>query len=236
MSEPSAEAPAPCGRGPAEYARANERRRMVDTQLRGRDITDVAVLDAMASVPRHAFVPEADQRRAYDDMPLPIGFDQTISQPYIVAFMTQALRLGPRDRVLEIGTGCGYQSAVLARLAGHVYSVELVQPLAQRARATLDALGCTNVDVRVGDGFEGWAAHAPYDRIIVTAAPEEMPRALLDQLAVGGVIAIPVGRDEQVLRVLRKTPEGMETLATLPVRFVPMRSSGPPSGERGHAG
>ena len=216
-------------------ARENDRQRMVDAQLRGRDITDAAVLEAMASVPRHAFVPEADQRRAYDDMPLPIGFDQTISQPYIVAFMTQALRLGPGDRVLEIGTGCGYQSAVLARLAGHVYSVELVEPLAQRARATLDALGCTNVDIRVGDGFEGWAAHAPYDRIIVTAAPEEIPTALIDQLAEGGIMAIPVGRDEQVLRILRKTPDGLETLATLPVRFVPMRSSGSSFDERGGA-
>ena len=208
---------------------------MVREQIERRGVTNPAVLWAMRNVPRHEFVPEDLQARAYDDCPLPIGQGQTISQPYIVAFMTQALRLGPGDRVLEIGTGCGYQSAVLACLAAHVYSVELVEPLAQRARATLDALGYTNIDIKVGDGFDGWAAHAPYDRIIVTAAPEEIPTALIDQLAEGGIMAIPVGRDEQVLRILRKTPDGLETLATLPVRFVPMRSSGSSFDERGGA-
>ena len=201
------------------------RHRMVETQLRMRDITDPLVLEAMTTVPRHRFVPAELQARAYDDSPLAIGFGQTISQPYIVAFMTQALRIGRDDVVLEVGTGCGYQAAVLAQLARQVYSLEILEPLATQARVTLAALGYTNVEVRCGNGYLGWPEHAPFDRIIVTAAPEAVPPALVDQLALGGLMAIPVGSPEggdQVLRVLRKTPGGLETLTTLPVRFVPM--------------
>jgi protein-L-isoaspartate(D-aspartate) O-methyltransferase len=199
-----------------------ERRRMVDEQLRARDIRSARVLDAMLTVPRHLFVPEAQRADAYGDFPLPIGYDQTISQPYIVAFMTQALDIAPGDRVLEIGTGSGYQAAVLGALASEVYTIEIVAPLAERARETLTALGHRNIQVRTGNGYLGWPEHAPYDRIIVTAAPDEVPPALLQQLKVGGVIAIPVGTVRQELRILRRTATGTETLSTLPVRFVPM--------------
>lgn len=198
---------------------------MVESQLRRRDIRDARVLDAMMTVPRHAFVPDAEQARAYDDMPLQIGYGQTISQPYIVAFMTQALDVGPDMTVLEIGTGCGYQTAVLSRLVRQVYSLEIVGSLAVRARATLARLGYTNVEVADGNGYLGWPEHAPFDRIIVTAAPTTVPPALVAQLTVGGIMAIPVealGGGDQVLRILRKNATGLETLSTLPVRFVPM--------------
>jgi protein-L-isoaspartate(D-aspartate) O-methyltransferase len=199
-----------------------ERLRMVDEQLKGRDIRDPRVLDAMVRVPRHLFVPESLRARAYSDSPLPIGYDQTISQPYIVAFMTQALDVQPPDRVLEIGTGSGYQAAVLGLLAHQVYTIEIVEPLAARARAMLADLGHRNIEVRTGNGYLGWPEHAPYDRIIVTAAPAEVPPALMQQLKIGGVLVIPVGTVTQQLRVLRRTATEMETLGTLPVRFVPM--------------
>jgi protein-L-isoaspartate(D-aspartate) O-methyltransferase len=202
--------------------RERERARMVIEQLRGRDIHSPRVLDAMRAVPRHLFVPDAQRAGAYGDFPLPIGHGQTISQPYIVAFMTQALDVGPGDRVLEIGTGSGYQAAVLARLAKEVYTIEIVAPLAERARETLSGLGYGNVHVRTGNGYLGWPEHAPYDRIMVTAAPDEVPPALLQQLKVGGLMAIPVGTTYQELRILRRTATGTETLHTLPVRFVPM--------------
>ena len=201
---------------------AAERRRMVDRQLRGRDIKDPRVLAAMEKVPRHLFVPEDVRHEAYGDHPVPIGHCQTISQPYIVAFMTEALEVGPEHRVLEIGTGSGYQAAVLGELAGDVYTMEIIEPLAQSARETLESLGYKNVHVRAGNGYEGWPEHAPYDRIMVTAAPEEVPPALVEQLKVGGLMAIPVGSFFQELRILRRTPEGTEVLKTLPVRFVPM--------------
>jgi protein-L-isoaspartate(D-aspartate) O-methyltransferase len=204
--------------------RAAERQRMVDQQLRSRDIRNPRVLDAMLTVPRHLFIPEANRSEAYDDGPVPIGHGQTISQPYLVAFMTQALEIGPDDRVLEIGTGCGYQAAVLATLAKQVYSIEIIPSLAERARGTLSALGYRNVDVRTGNGYLGWPEHAPFDRIIVTAAPEEVPDALVQQLKVGGLMAVPVGTVMQELRILRRTDRGTETLDTLPVRFVPMIS------------
>jgi protein-L-isoaspartate(D-aspartate) O-methyltransferase len=199
-----------------------ERARMVGEQLRARDIRDPRVLDAMLSVPRHLFVPESLRWRAYDDSPLPIGFDQTISQPYIVAFMTQALDVQPSHRVLEIGTGSGYQAAVLGLLARQVYTIEIVEPLATRARALLAAAGHRNIEVRHGNGYLGWPEHAPYDRIMVTAAPDEVPPALVRQLAIGGLMAIPVGTVRQELRILRRTSTGMDTIRTLPVRFVPM--------------
>jgi protein-L-isoaspartate(D-aspartate) O-methyltransferase len=188
------------------------RRRMVDEQLAARDIRDQRVLEVMRRVPRHEFVPEDYRDRAYIDAPLPIGEGQTISQPYIVAFMTQALDVQPEHRVLEIGTGSGYQTAVLASLAKTVYTIEIVPSLAERARLTLDRLGFRNVHVRTGDGYLGWPEEAPFDRVMVTAAPPAVPKALVDQLKVGGLMAIPVGA----------VVSGTETLDTLPVRFVPM--------------
>lgn len=207
---------------PATRDWAAERQRMVDQQLRTRDIRNPRVLDAMRSVPRHLFVPEATRDEAYYDSPVPIGYDQTISQPYIVAFMTQALEIEADDRVLEIGTGCGYQAAVLATLARQVYSIEIIAPLAERARETLSALGYRNVEVRTGNGYFGWPEQAPFDRIMVTAAPDEVPAALVEQLKIGGLMAVPVGTVLQELRILRRTDRGTETLDTLPVRFVPM--------------
>jgi protein-L-isoaspartate(D-aspartate) O-methyltransferase len=197
---------------------------MVDQQLRARDIRSARVLDAMLAVPRHLFVPEPQRAEAYSDSPLPIGHEQTISQPYIVAFMTQALDVGPAHRVLEIGTGSGYQAAVLGVLAKEVYTIEIVPSLAERARDTLSMLGDRNIQVRTGNGYLGWPEHAPYDRIMVTAAPDEVPPALLQQLKIGGLMAIPVGAvtGNQQLRILRRTATGTETLSTLPVRFVPM--------------
>ena len=198
------------------------RQRMVDEQLAGRDIRDRRVLDAMRAVPRHEFVPSDVRASAYADSPLPIGYGQTISQPYIVAFMTEALQLSPADRVLEIGTGSGYQAAILGVLSKEVYTIEIVEPLAERARQTLAALGHSNIRVRAGNGYLGWPEAAPFDRVMVTAAPDEVPSALVEQLKTGGLMAIPVGKDVQELRVLRKTQTGLETLRTLPVRFVPM--------------
>ena len=199
-----------------------ERLRMVNEQLKARDIHDPRVLEAMAKVPRHLFVPESVRAQAYSDSALPIGYDQTISQPYIVAFMTQALDVQRGHRILEIGTGSGYQAAVLGLLADRVYSIEIVEPLAVRARDTLADLGAHNIEVRTGNGYLGWPEYAPYDRIIVTAAPDEVPPRLVEQVKIGGVMVIPVGTVTQQLRILRRTSAGMETLGTLPVRFVPM--------------
>jgi protein-L-isoaspartate(D-aspartate) O-methyltransferase len=218
---PACQAPA----APAERRTPDQearRVRMVDEQLRARDITSPRVLEAMRTVPRHRFVPEPLRERAYDDSPLPIGLGQTISQPYIVAFMTQALDVQPGHRVLEIGTGSGYQAAVLAELTSEVYSIEVVPELAERARTTLADLNYDRVRLRVGNGYLGWPEQAPFDRIIVTAAPPEIPPALVAQLKAGGLMAIPVGEGEQELRILRRTATGLETLQTLPVRFVPM--------------
>lgn len=199
-----------------------ERMRMVNEQLRARDIRNQRVLDAMLNVPRHLFIPESARGGAYGDFPVPIGNGQTISQPYIVAFMTQALDVGPADRVLEIGTGSGYQAAVLSVLAKEVFTIEIIEPLAVRARSTLTDLGYRNIHVRAGNGYLGWLEHAPYDRIMVTAAPDEVPAALVEQLKIGGLMAIPVGVDDQELRIVRRLPAGLETITTLPVRFVPM--------------
>ena len=199
-----------------------QRQRMVDEQLRPNGIKDARVLDAMRTVPRHLFVPEPQRAQAYGDHPLPIGYSQTISQPFIVAFMTQALDVAPEHKVLEIGSGSGYQAAVLARLVRTVYTIEIVEPLATRARDTLKQLGYANVNVRAGNGYLGWPEEAPFDRIIVTAAPDEVPPALVEQLKIGGRMAIPVGVESQELRILRRTAKGLETLETLPVRFVPM--------------
>ncbi len=208
--------------GPRDWD--TERRRMVEAHLRARDIRSPRVLDAMFQVPRHLFVPESRRAESYSDAPLPIGHDQTISQPYIVAFMTQELDLAPTDRVLEIGTGSGYQAAVLGALVKDVYTIEIVAPLAERARGILSTLGYRNIHVRTGNGYLGWPEHAPFDRIMVTAAPDEVPPALVQQLKIGGLMAIPVGTVTQELRILRRTAGGLETLRTLPVRFVPMTS------------
>lgn len=198
------------------------RAEMVRRQIEGRGVRDPAVLEAMRSVPRHLFVPEASPEAAYSDSPLPIGYGQTISQPYIVAFMAEAAAIGPADRVLEIGTGSGYGAAVLAELADRVYTIEIVPELAERARGALDRAGYRNVEVRAGNGWSGWPEEAPFDAIVVTAAPEHVPEALERQLAVGGTLVIPVGDWVQTLRVLEKTPDGLREVASLPVRFVPM--------------
>lgn len=198
------------------------RTRMVEQQLKRRDIRSPRVLDAMRRVPRHVFVPESVRSEAYADHPLPIGHDQTISQPYIVAFMTEALDVQPGHTVLEIGTGSGYQAAVLAELARDVYTIEIVAPLAETARKTLTDLGYRNVHTRTGNGYAGWPEASPFDRIIVTAAPPEVPPALVEQLEIDGLIAVPVGTTVQELRVMRRTKDGLTILKTLPVRFVPM--------------
>jgi protein-L-isoaspartate(D-aspartate) O-methyltransferase len=206
----------------ADFATA--RQRMVEEQLApGRDIRDADVLRVMATVPRHEFVPESERTHAYEDRPLPIGHDQTISQPYIVAFMTEQLAPEPSDRVLEVGTGSGYQAAVLAMLVAEVYTIEIVEPLAQTASATLKRLGYTNVFVRAGDGYRGWPEAAPFDAIIVTCAPDHVPQPLVDQLRDGGRMIIPVDEGgEQSLVLLEKKAEKVVRTAVLPVRFVPM--------------
>jgi protein-L-isoaspartate(D-aspartate) O-methyltransferase len=180
------------------------------------------VLDAMTRVPRHIFVPPQARPSAYEDRPLPIGFGQTISQPYIVAYMTEALQLSRDHRVLEIGTGSGYQAAVLSLLSREVYSIEIVPELADSARRTLTAGGYTNVQVRTGNGYLGWPERAPFARIIVTAAPPEVPRALIEQLEVGGMMLVPVGTLFQEMTIVRKTASGVTEQRTIPVRFVPM--------------
>ena len=204
------------------------RAKMVDAQLAGRDITDPRVLAAMRELPRHEFVPDSLRKDAYDDRPLSIGHGQTISQPYIVAFMTQQLRLQPSDRVLEVGTGSGYQAAVLARLAGEVYSIEIVEPLARTAAQVLQRLGIKNVAVKAGDGYAGWPEHAPFDAIIVTCAPDHIPAPLVAQLKENGRMIIPVGENGgvQELYVLRKKNGEIQRTAVLPVRFVPMTRKG----------
>jgi len=195
---------------------------MVDRQIAARGIRDPRVLAAMRKVPRELFVPPEYRHEAYDDHPIPIGFGQTISQPYIVAFMTEVLRIEPGNRVLEIGVGCGYQSAVLAEVASEVYGVEIIEPLAARASDTLAALGYRSVTIRVGDGNRGWPEHAPYDRVLVAAAARSIPQALVDQLRDEGIMAIPVGEFDQDLHILRKRGGSLETIETLGVRFVPL--------------
>lgn len=209
---------------PDDAAYAAARNRMVREQLEARDIRDARVLEAMRHVPRHLFVPADLARAAYDDAPLPIGHGQTISQPYIVALMTALARPQPDDRALEIGTGSGYQAAVLSQVVGHVYTIEYVPALA--ATATQHLAPYTNVTVRQGDGQGGWPEHAPFDVILVTAAPEEVPPALIDQLKPGGRLVIPVGSttDAQELRLIEKDAQGqVSSTSVIPVRFVPLR-------------
>ena len=204
---------------------AVERERMVDEQIEGRGIRNADVLRVLRTTPRHLFVPEDVQPYAYSDRPLPIGFGQTISQPYIVALMTELLEPGKGDRVLEIGTGSGYQAAVLAGLVKHVYTIEIVPELAKLARERLAATGFRNVTVREGDGYKGWPEKAPFERIILTAAPREIPEALLGQLSRGGRLVAPVGESPytQVLVVVEKTASGkIRRRSVAPVMFVPM--------------
>ncbi len=207
---------------PEDSGRRAERDGMVKFQIEARGVRDPRVLAAMRRVPRHEFVPAEQAPFAYFDHPLAIGRGQTISQPYIVAYMTELLQVRPSDVVLEIGTGSGYQAAVLAELAKEVLTIELIPELADRARKTLARLAYHNVQVRAGDGYRGWPERAPFPRIIVTAAPPEVPPALLDQLAVGGTMVVPVGNVDQELLVIRRTPTGIVRETTIPVRFVPM--------------
>jgi protein-L-isoaspartate(D-aspartate) O-methyltransferase len=204
---------------------AAQRQQMVQRQLMTRGIKDQRVLAAMAKVPREEFVTPQSRVASYEDGPLPIGYGQTISQPYIVAFMTEELRPKSSDRVLEVGTGSGYQAAILAELVSEVYSIEIVEPLAKSAEATLQRLGYKNVHVRVGDGYKGWPEEAPFDAVIVTCAPDKVPQPLVDQLKDGGRMVIPVGdRFAQELYLLEKKNGQLKQSATLPVRFVPMTS------------
>ena len=217
---------AACGQesGGAEPSDGDIRRdAMVAQQIERRGVRDARVLEAMRTVPRHLFVPPAQRHLSYRDYPLPIGSGQTISQPYIVAAMTAALETSPGDRILEIGTGCGYQAAVLAEVCDAVYTIEIIPELARRARETLESLDYTNVHVRAGDGFQGWTEHAPYDGIIVTCAPDEIPPPLLNQLADGGHLVIPVGgRGHQVLTRITRRGDEFEREELMGVMFVPM--------------
>src|SRR5437016_9853795 len=217
-------AAAGCGQKPTPVTDfAAERQRMVTEQLNARGISDERVLNAMNKVPREEFVPPDSRARSYEDGPLPIGYGQTISQPYIVAFMTEQLQPKPSDRVLEIGTGSGYQAAILAELVSEVYSIEIVEPLAKSAEATLARLGYTNIHIKAGDGYKGWPEEAPFDAIIVTCAPDKVPQPLVDQLKDGGRMVIPVGeRFAQELYLLEKKNGQLKESVTLPVRFVPM--------------
>jgi protein-L-isoaspartate(D-aspartate) O-methyltransferase len=202
---------------------AAQRQRMVMEQLMPRGIHEEHVLAAMAKVPREEFVPEDSRAASYTDQPLPIGYGQTISQPFIVAFMTEQLRLAPSDRVLEIGTGSGYQAAILAELVAEVYSIEIIEPLAKTAEVTLQRLGYKNVHVKAGDGYRGWPEHAPFDAVTVTCAPDHVPQPLVDQLKEGGRMIIPVGGfGDQQLYLLEKKNGQLEQRAVLPVGFVPM--------------
>ncbi|MCB9858357.1 MAG: protein-L-isoaspartate(D-aspartate) O-methyltransferase [Phycisphaerales bacterium] len=211
---------------PRTSDRSEDRQHMVESQVRARGVRDPRVLAAMGNVPRHWFVPTGDQASAYADRPLPIGEGQTISQPYIVALMTELIELDPGDKVLEIGTGSGYQAAVLSELTDEVYTIEIVEPLARRAIEVFNARGYSNIHARIGDGYRGWPEAAPFDAIIVTCAPEEIPEPLVEQLAPNGRLCIPVGPNDnrgQQLVVVTKQPNGkLRRESKTAVRFVPM--------------
>jgi protein-L-isoaspartate(D-aspartate) O-methyltransferase len=199
------------------------RQKMVSEQITSRGITSEHVISAMRQVPRHEFVPAENRHMAYDDTPLPIGFNQTISQPYIVAYMTEKLNVTKKQKVLEIGTGSGYQAAVLSLLADSVYTIEIVKPLGEAARNKLKELGYNNVRVKIGDGYQGWKQHAPFDAIMVTAAPEKVPPPLIHQLKEGGTMVVPIGPQGgmQYLQLLVKRNGKMVKNKLLPVKFVP---------------
>lgn len=198
------------------------RKQMVEQQLVTRDITDERVLSAMLKVPRHLFVSEDQRSEAYNDYPLPIGYGQTISQPYMVAIMTQLLRLTGKEKVLEIGTGSGYQTAILAELADKVYTVEIIEELSMSAQHLLRELGYKNIEFKIGDGYLGWKEFAPYDVIIVTCGPEDIPQPLIDQLADGGRLVIPVGAGFQTLTIVEKINNELKKTESIDCRFVPM--------------
>ena len=209
---------------------AAERAQMVERQIAARDVRDDRVLAAMRAVPRHLFVAPEQESSAYEDRPLSIGHGQTISQPYVVALMTQLVRPTPTDRALEVGTGSGYQAAVLAQLVSHVYTIEIVPALAREAEARLEKLGYKNVTVRAGDGYGGWPEHAPFDVIVVTAAPDRVPEPLLQQLKPGGRLAVPVGTPfgVQELQLIEKDASGtLRTTRVASVRFVPLQREPP---------
>jgi len=208
--------------------RKQEREYLVQTGIIGQGITDPNVIEAMLQVPRHRFIPEEYQRQAYQNTPLPIGYNQTISQPYIVALMAEMLEIKPGDKVLEIGTGSGYHAAVLSELTPYIYTIEIVEPLGVRAAELYDELGYTTIVTRIGDGYNGWEEHAPFDKIIVTAAADKIPQPLIDQLSPGGIIAIPVGRQDQtqvLTRLIKDENGNLRTERVLPVRFVPLTRS-----------
>jgi len=205
-----------------EEIRIKEKIYMLERQIKDRGVRDEKVLAAVAKVPRHIFVPETIRDRAYMDGPLPIGKGQTISQPYIVAFMTEALRLSGEEKILEIGTGCGYQTAVLAEIAKEVYSIEIVEELGLSAKKILEELGYANIHTRIGDGYFGWPEEAPFDKIIITAAPHKTPEKLFEQLKIKGTMVVPVGSCHQELKIITKTETGLSEKFLLDVRFVPM--------------
>jgi len=224
VAEPSPEAAAPSPEAAAVQDPYRDlRERMVETQIEARGVRDREVLRAMRTVPRHRFMPKVTWSSAYVDSPVAIGEEQTISQPYIVALMTGLAEVGPGQKVLEIGTGSGYQAAVLAEMGADVYSIEIIEPLAKRARQALDETGYGRVHTRIGDGYQGWPEEAPFDAVVVTAAPGHVPQPLKDQLAVGGRLVIPVGeRFYQELMVIERTERGFREQSVLPVLFVPM--------------
>jgi len=201
---------------------ASQRHLMVESQIKSRGVMDEQILNAMKKVPRHKFVPKDLQAEAYIDDPLPIGEDQTISQPYIVAYMTEQLQLKKTDKVLEIGTGSGYQAAILAEIVDSVFTIEIIDALAKKAENTLKEVGYNNIFVKSGDGYKGWLSNAPFDAIIITAAPTKIPQPLVDQLNVGGRMILPLGNFYQELVLLTKTEKGVQKATLLPVRFVPM--------------
>lgn len=200
---------------------AAQRRKLVEL-LKSEGLTKTTVLEALLKVPRHKFVPASHRNLAYQNRPLPIGHEQTISQPFIVGYMTEAAEIEPGERVLEIGTGSGYQAAVLAELAKEVYTIEIIPPLADSARNLLREMGYKNVQVKTGNGYLGWPEHAPFDAIIVTAAPDEVPQALVDQLGVGGKMVVPVGSGFQQMVIITRSESGVVERRTIPVAFVPM--------------
>jgi protein-L-isoaspartate(D-aspartate) O-methyltransferase len=200
-----------------------EREEMVKFQIEERGIKDTLVLNAMRKVERHKFVPSEYRRWAYSDRPLPIGYEQTISQPYIVALMTSLLQLKGGERILEIGTGSGYQAAILGEIVKEVYTIEIIKPLAENAEKKLKQLGYTNIKVKHGDGYQGWEEYAPFDGIIITCAPPKVPQPLIDQLKIGGKLVVPLGEIYQELIVITKMEKGIKKESIIPVQFVPMR-------------
>lgn len=208
-----------------ESSFARQRKRMVEEQIAYRGVKDKRVLEAMESVPRHVFIPEETRSYSYYDQPVPIGFGQTISQPYIVAFMTELLQAGSDDVILEVGTGSGYQAAILARLVKRVYTIEIITDLGKEAQKRLKTLGCDNVEVMIGDGYKGWPEHAPFDAIIVTAAAEHIPQPLIDQLKPGGRMVIPVGgvyAVQDLMLITKNASSKVVKESIIPVRFVPL--------------